>query len=620
MIQGQVWDRLAQRSCDPPDEATWGRHLAQSGATGPDHLGMYHGVAVDKWPPGAAPIRLPRLSESEQRSLDSALRALSFLVDRADADTASLVALHEIPIDPDDPVIAETELRRRGVGRALREPESRLDRLPELVHMNRGGRVTRRTLARLGAHTEDWATRLPQGPHPRRLVLERVTTDHDIHENRVLIDSMIMLRRYALDLAQTVEDATALNAEARGLETVTHQVRVRVAAIIGSGDDLDTNHETLVSLRSRIDDVIALTERASRGTLATDLGWRRFAEPIEDTNLFRSHPDYRDVRRLAVALRSCEADLPPEVALASTRRLARLFDKYVAHASAQATRLLAPPAGSRLPGAPSWGAGNAGIRSQPDGTVVVESAGRRVRLVPMPFPGAHVLHEVESSLSDLEERTVVVALGRPAAHVLLPGGMVSVVTMGPFTLLGLEKLAAAIRWHIDAQELLEYPRQVMIPLDVRDALARASRAHVSLVEQEREVQIASCGAAPAELERHLLDELEVMRATDARQHLLKRRQGDSRPQAVVLQPILDALSWTWSLRTCPSCGWQTAHDSWIAQPQATFRAECSSRSCRARWYVSRCHLGHRYASIRMPQQELDAGADAWAPGEGCPLC
>ena len=299
-----LWDRLSQR-CAPQDTVVVvpGQLMDDRGGTFA-HIGLFRGRV---YPPAnsSAGIGVPVLARQDADKLDAAMDTMGLILRAKRAP----LALMDVPGVSHDPLVDEIMKYVGGLRRVLSDPAALLDREPQDRRVPTSGRITRGTLARLSGHSEDWDRLLPEGPQPRRLRVERLEERFDLHENRIFVDALVNLERLVRKRTALVGQATDANQEAKGLADTTYQARSRIAnALMEGRGDLDDTlarmAEALMQASQRLRRLRGTISAAKSCEPATSLGWKRFSEPILQTNLFISDPKYADVAAAARLLRN----------------------------------------------------------------------------------------------------------------------------------------------------------------------------------------------------------------------------------------------------------------------------------------------------------------------------
>lgn len=500
---------------------------------------------------------------------------------------------------------------------------TRLGELIELQPVARVRRPARRALERLSAHTEDWAALTIKGPVPRRALAVTRDLNPDLYENRMVVELIHPVLSTALGARlrrlQRVERDLADLAAAR--HEGTHQRRTRLYAFWGAGAErVDESSRAAADALQRVRSLHQQISRL-RGSLLLSLltGKRTGQRCLRRTNVIQNDRHYHAAGLIWEAY-----ERPPVIVEVPEQRAVRLqqrHEAFFAYVFGLLVRSLDElgyaPHEDQLPspGLPVTLTGrwcDATLHVTGERTLILESAGRRTRIVPLldmltPSDDAtDVARRWTTAVEQVEEPTILAYLaptesirhlepplalqmlaGRPETRLLASG-----VPVSPLETTSLERLSRAI-----AVAVLE-PALLSFPAEIRDGDQPIPRR---LIARILEANIQEATAPPLlhlgvpdriSLRRQLLQEERTSLSLLIGQ--LKSEAGGP-GRAKDLKEAVEALASSVEaaealvgrLFCCPTCGIR-GDASQVAREGDLFMLTCRDRSCMTRWGHERC--------------------------------
>jgi hypothetical protein len=603
VVTSTLWDRiLGRRVTEAECPVQPGRYRTKDASGHYDIVPIVDGSAE-------LPGRAYEASQpSAPADLDLDARAIEMLADNraSSGQDDLLLALGLEPAEQDDAALIGFLDALDAFRKVMNDPAELLERHDELAGMGRGGRITPRTLRRLASHADDWRTRRGHSVEPHRLLVERLYPNLDRAENRLVINTLVLLKQ-RLDLL--ADDAAGQSDFKPQLEQLHYRASQRSTHLWGRSVSGRSEGELAESLQRRTADlVVALTALANLAS--SPLGqalspWRqRSADGAFGSNLLRDHEAYSKIGRLWHQL-SADADLDESARRAVAVAREQRFDDYVfacVQLAVQDWAALQPQA-ARLISMPS-------IRREPDGSIVVTAVTdtgdrRAVRVVPQFMGLDDGVVDVPSEGDRSQAVIIARSVGRAEGVPLRIGGFGAgtVVGVGPYALTSVEVLGSALRWHLEAEEFLRYPRRLRLPQNLAVAAQRLETAGLTTrMDMKHQLAIVSVDQ-DGDLAALALSGVSSKDRTDQ--------------LAAAVERLRVAVDWTYRLRRCPTCGTRTQS---FESEEDRFHARCVS--CDATWGVDRCPNEHRRPFLRFPKDGKDRGLDRWAPGDDdpCPTC
>jgi len=478
-------------------------------------------------------------------------------------------------------------------------PHDRLDQNDELVRIDAVRRVPPAGLARLAAHTEDWAGVEHGRIRPLRLLSRRFVEDLDFYENRVvaqLVDRLIEhLNRRIRELTTLAEGLEDLGDYHRALKNQRNWRRSDRAANLVASALTDETALTLATLET----AGKLTRARSRlraifGSPVLRRCNRRARVPmrLRRTNLFVDDRRYRRIGALWELWAVHQTDMAAQLQ-DSERQFPAAYAHYIAVLSVRALAILGyepvdPQAEPPARGEPLRLTGPAGEVTWifgEDGEIQVLAGGRaHARIVPAVEDfGSLAVDPVRLAwLAELPATTIVAHPGRRALRTSLPpaqqqlthpvgfGARPPVVPINPLEIEGEERLGRALRWNLQGRRFIsEYPPIVHLPTGVQrtaDAWWRpGDRNSIALLRRPGPAEVSALATLAA-----------------------GRGRGARRPDDVLaastVAMIQSAAAAFDLVETCPVCRNKPAVLK--ARDRDTFQSECGN--CASGWGVRIC--------------------------------
>jgi hypothetical protein len=510
-------------------------------------------------------------------------------------------------------------------------PASRLRAIDRMLPVSAARRITPRTVARLAAHSEDWALRRPGGVQPEQVLVPQREIDVDFYENRVSVRLVDHLVRY---LDARIAAVDGIGDWFLGVEHYAEQMRNRswrVSQRLGRmlRDLAQTERwATLVDRRRReLERLRGLVHGLSGSPLWGAVNRRAALDTtLRATNLFVNEDRYRHVETLWRAWVAAELDA--RSAADRHQRLQEWYQGFTACAALLLIRAfeevgLEPEPGEAAP-APGRstihrvGGTTLTLTWLPEGIFVLERDGAAVqRVVPLPhaltasresetvdaalrglgpagetptvllYPGARVEREALSTAVRLRafEGPGSPAPGRPA-------GAPFATPVSPLEIDSVGRVARVVRWAVWSGRLVEYPVQV-------------ATEGVPASELAAGLPFLQAGARSVELTKVPSDaELDVLRQrVFAHQHDTARfmRRGDNTEQIARLWDRVErGVKRMRELTCCPRCGRSAPAPERALQPRENATYTCACEHCEAEWETRRCQTcGAAYPVLRV---------------------
>lgn len=516
---------------------------------------------------------------------------------------------------------------------------TRLGELVELRPVAQVKRPARKALARLAAHTEDWAARTLSGPIPRRALAVSRDEDADLYENRMVVELVHPILTSAI--SARVQRLRRIRADLAELERArdegTHRRRERLYRFWG-GDAARIGESSYRATRTleELEGLGARLQNLRSSTLGRLLRGRRTGlRTLRHTNVIANDRHYR-----AAGLVWSEFERDPDLQEDPEERRERLqrrhltFDRYTLGLLVRAfTELGYSPDGDTIP-TPShpvtltgaWG--TATIRKDQAGTLTLESHGIATRFVPLidlvgpDDDPATVEARWQSVIGAVAKPTVVVHLSASEPLRALPPqlatplisaaqdgiagrGDATAIPVSPLETTSLERVARAVATAVMVPALLSYPPA--ISLDGRPVPRR-------LIDRVMDLDSPRPGMSPI-FHRPTPDELRLRRPLIASESVqldgllreLTRRAkapGWERDMADEIRRLRASLeiaeSAVQTFLTCPGCG-NEAIPQQLGREKDVFSITC--RSCGTRWGHERCGACQARVPIIEPERE-----------------
>lgn len=521
-------------------------------------------------------------------------------------------------------------------------PSARLRHIHELVPVSRARRITPKTIARLSAHSEDWAQLRPDGVRPERVLAPAREPSLDLYENRVaarLVEHLWQHVRRRISEVHDIDDFVGRIDELQ--QEVRERPRRARSYLYGMLADLtarDTWQELTLQRLEKLDELrsavaILLDSRARRGVRRqTEVGtWLR------TTNLLTHDERYRGVANLWRAWASSEQRIESAAEdFGWGQNWCRAFEGYTALLVVRALDLLGIRAPADL-AAPKRGGPTVqypdprhrvALQWGEDGVLTLSRDGEPdVRIVPMPHAltaarDPAVIHAALNLVATDDADLIVVYPGSRDERRDLPTALRLRVHSGaaapppdrgerpgPFTVpvspLDIDsvvRVARAVRWALEHRRLTHYPAQVACPPPEATSLA-AGAAWLTV-----DAGGLLLTAPPTDQELTAARSRLAQMRTEPAKH---RQRGGNGPRITALSKELEAASnQLRQLTTCPACGQVAVKPERTFEPRAdgTYRCACA---CGSAWEVRRCQTCTRsypvltLASGRSPSGNAD---------------
>ncbi|MEX5635593.1 hypothetical protein [Parafrankia sp. FMc2] len=488
------------------------------------------------------------------------------------------------------------------------DPADQLVLIDELMPVPRARRIAPQAVRHLSHHSEHWRSRTLEGIRPARILASRPEDDIDRYENRVaarLVLNLLYHVRTRLAEARKLDAHMATIADAQLAYRPSWRNADRLARLLGRMfDDSSPLHGKAADLI----DLLRTLERELTMLLGSpvlsELSDVPVSPGLRPTNLFTNDHRYRQVRDLweqwIATHNSTDVDRTDY-----HQQFCHAFERYALLVVLWASQFLgmriatgqayAPGATLTLTGHP---AGDHLLRLNPDATFTLSRSGVPVlRIIPL----AHAL--TGTSSAEVVERCVAavedaVAQSATPTLVLYPGSQeerdplpprlrarvhvttspASLAPISPAELDSIERVARALRWHIDGGLLLSYP-----PRRPTSIYAGSATSSGWLNQRDRELR-ALRPPANTEWTNSLAALRESIRDSS-------RRHDDN--TATQLLPLVNELRDAITTFThCPICRQSIATHDFVARNNETFWARCTD--CNIDWGLRQCACGGRY--------------------------
>jgi hypothetical protein len=514
---------------------------------------------------------------------------------------------------------------------------TRLGELVELRPVAQVKRPARKALARLAAHTEDWAARTLSGPIPRRALAVSRDEDADLYENRMVVELVHPILTSAI--SARVQRLRRIRADLADLERArdegTHRRRERLYRFWGGdaarvGESSDRAARTLEELER----LGARLQHLRGSTLGRLLRGRRTGQrTLRHTNLIANDRHYRAAGLVWSAFeRDPDLQEDAEERRERLRRRHLTFDQYALGLLVRAfSELGYSPDGDTIPtpdhpGTLTGAWGTATIRMNNDGTLTLESHGTATRFVPLidlvgpDDDPATVEARWQSVIGAVAKPTVIIHLSSSETLRALPPRLATplisaaqddiagrrdatAIPVSPLETTSLERVARAVATAVMVPALLSYP--LAVSLDGRPVPRR-------LIDRLMTLDSPRPAASPI-FHRPSHDELHLRRPMiasestqlDALLRELSRRakapgwERDMADEIWCLRAALDiAESAARTFLTCPGCR-NAAGPEQLHREADVFSITC--RLCGTRWGHERCGA----CQARVPIIELE---------------
>lgn len=489
-------------------------------------------------------------------------------------------------------------------------PADRLVLIDELMPVARARRIAPRAVQHLSQHSEHWQSRTLEGIRPARIVASRPHDDIDRYENRVAARLVLILLSH---VRTRLAAATKLDAHMAKVADYnsqlgqrpswrnTHRLAVLLDRMLHDSAPLRGKATRLLDLLADLDR--ELTTLLGSPTVHELASAAAVAPNLRPTNLFTNDHRYRQVRDLWEAWIASHND--QEVDWGEYhQQLCRAFERYALLVVLWAGDILglrgvsgqtAKPGGTlTLTDHP---AGDHTLHWNLDATFTLSRDGTPLlRIVPL----AHALTAAGSA--DEVARNADAAAASSARStvptlVLYPGsqeerdrlpydlrsrvhvtiGHSSLVPVSPAELDSIERVARALRWHVDGNWLQLYPPRRKAPDMLAEAVATGWLDH-------RNRQL--CATQPPNEAAWAETRAALLTQSESAPWALQRDNPAGR-----IAPLLDELREEISTFTrCPVCRHSVPPHNFTARDQDTFWAACTS--CKIEWGLRTCSTCH----------------------------
>lgn len=631
-------------------------------------------------------LQLPDELESESiRTLGAYLKQL-ISEEGSWCDWIDVVPL--VPGMSEDVEILPLEQKIRGslgnLEAVCKKPRAHLHVEVERVDIAKARRVPASAPAYLAAHTEDWDRPLLKGVLPKRVLAEVRHDQIDIYENRVaarLVDNLLayLQRRIRVvsKLLKVFTDKENYSSKAGG----TYLRQNRILKLWGNSIDSNKGRKKAECTLKELEWLKYKLMGLMNSPLYREVPKRSYvATTLRMTNILSNDQHYRHVAELWIEWSKAgfARSKGPKEIYSAYQELCRGFDAYATLLIVRALDELGyAPADNALeikisPGCTFPVVGN-GISFDfswdQDGTVSINLAKSKLRFISFGNNFAACANEEQaqviiekckslagydgekfislyassdecktSSLPLEIQRSLHTVGNDPRSKIPLSIGLLPV---SPWEIGSVERLARAIRWHLDSERFLDYP--VSIPLDkavsvdleagIRDGWVKVSNGEVKVIRPPMDFEWQQLNLEGQLLQaRKRLEDIEMEherlsvelreavrdgktgtlnQQKKAAQHQKTLQSGMVKDMERLIDDFETAHKKIASLVECPSCG--TRADSkhhFEVRGKGSFRCECPD--CGSWWGTRICDGGHKF-SVMLPGEwyETDAMPAGW---------
>ncbi|MGW5742883.1 hypothetical protein [Amycolatopsis sp. NPDC003861] len=504
------------------------------------------------------------------------------------------------------------------------DPADRLVLVDELMSVARARRIAPQAVRHLSQHSEHWESRTLTGVRPARILGSRPEDDIDRYENRVtarLVQNLLSSVRTRLDAAAKL-DAHIKRVTDHGQQfgqRPSWRNAYRLAELLDSMfSEPAPLHDKATKLLRLLTDLDQELTALLGSPVVRQLTGGAVPPELRPTNLFTNDHRYRQVRELwdewIASLNSTDLDWA-----AYHQHLCRAFERYVLLVTLLAGEFVGlhgvagqramPDASLTLTGHP---AGDHTLCWNSDATFTLSrDAVPLLRIVPL----AHALTAdsadevrrcvttVESAASrstvptlvlypgSQEERDQLPADLRARAHVTI--GSPGLVPISPAELDSIERVARALRWHIDGSWLRTYPPSHATPAQLGQALATGWLDHRNgQLRATQPPDTTAWASTIATIRKHAEGAPRTVRHDD--------------PTAQITPTLNELRDDITAFAHCLVCRKPIPYRQFQARDRDTFWAVCPN--CKIEWGLRSCGTcGGRYPVLATRSEQLRPG-------------
>ena len=522
-----------------------------------------------------------------------------------------------------------------------RDPRTHIKTETERVLVSRARRLDSRAAEWLSAHTEDWEHRKIAGVQPRRILAQIREEQWDLYENRVavrLVDNLVaFLRRRIYEVERVLQNVFAKMESFQSSIGGNHRRNERICRLWGEAWDAKIGREAAERTVGRLYAILYRVLGLIDSALYKNLPLRGGVSPsLRITNLLSNDDHYRGVARLWrewVTLGAPKSLTQPEL-YDRHQCLVKGFDAWCVLLIVRALEQLrlkpvSVDSDTRIERGTKLRLSNGyQLEWRMDGVAELSNANDcALRIVPIvhglenatrPKDIAETIAPLIQSAEGSPTWTVVLHPSVPAHSANLPlrtianppepgtAGAIDFISVSPFSLDSVEKLARAIRWAVLPPRMMGYPPRLAMPPtellpNLSPYLKRAGENNYWLKQMPSDKDTSATAtllaSVRARLETLTTEQEQLERALFSAKGDPVRRSDLNRQKRDLLKPMEDAEqklriadAFSKSLATargeliaigeCPVCGSASRINS---REGESFEVECSSDGCGASW-------------------------------------
>lgn len=564
------------------------------------------------------------------------------------------------------------------------KPRAHLHVEVERVNIAKARRVPASAPAYLAAHTEDWDRPLLKGVLPKRVLAEVRHDQVDIYENRVaarLVDNLLfyLQRRIQIvsKLLKVFADKENYSSKAGG----TYMRQSRILELWGNSIDSNEGRKKAEGTLKKLEWLKYKLMGLMDSPLYREVPKRSYvATTLRMTNILANDQHYRHVAELWTewSMSGFSRSKSPKEVYSTYQELCSGLDRFATLLIVRALHALGyAPADDALaktifPGCMFPIVGN-GIRFdfswESDGTVSINLGKIRLRFIAFannfalcanedqaqavfdkckPLTGNDgekivLLYassdERKSSVLPFETQRSLHAVGNDPRTTIPPS--VGLLPVSPWEIGSVERIARALRWHLDSERFLDCPISLSVDnavtvdlkAGVRDGWLEVSQGAIKIMrppmdfewqqlDLEGQLLQARSKLVEVEIEHERLSAELWDAVRDGKTGKLNQQKKAAQQEKTTLGKRVESLERLVkdfetarvkmeSLVKCPACG--TKADSKLhfeVRGKGSFRCECPD--CGTWWGTKICERGHKY-SVMLPGEwyETETMSAGW---------
>lgn len=570
------------------------------------------------------------------------------------------------------------------LGSVCTKPRAHLHVEVERINIAKARRVPASAPAYLAAHTEDWDRPLLKGVLPKRVLAEVRHDQVDIYENRVaarLVDNLLFyLQRRILVVSKLLKvftDKENYSSKAGGTYLRQNRILKLWGNSIDSNEGRKKAERTLEELEWLKYKLMGLMD----SPLYRGVPKRSYvATTLRMTNILANDQHYRHVAELWAewSKSGFSRSKSPKEVYSTYQELCSGLDAFAVLLIIRALDELGyAPANDSLaviisPGCTFPVVGN-GISFdfswEMDGTVSINLGMSRLRFISFANNFAFCANEEQtqavfdkcksSAGTDREKKVLLYSSSDECKTSTLPYEIqrsfhtvgndprtnmppsVGLLPVSPWEIGSVERIARALRWHLDSERFLGYPISIRmdntvtvdLKAGVRDGWIEVSNGELQIMRPPMDFEWQKLDLEEQLLQsRSKLDDVEMEHerlsgelreaVRDGKTGTLNQQKKATQQEKTTLTKTVESLerlvkdfetarAKMESLTKCPACG--TMADSKLhfeVRGKGSFRCECPD--CRSWWGTKICDGGHKF-SVMLPGEwyEAETGSAGW---------